>query len=219
MSQESHEDLLQRRRDMIERHLKSRGIDAPDVIEAMKLTPREHFVPGTMKKEAYDDRALPIQCGQTISQPYMVAYMTQALDVRPSSRVLEIGTGSGYQTAILARLCRQVYSVERVPALHRQAATTLGTMSVANVTLVIGDGSQGLPAHAPFDRIIITAGAPKAPESLLRQLVDGGRLILPVGGKGEQTITWYDRQGEGWSQESGIGCRFVRLIGEEGWPD
>jgi len=204
---------------MIERHLIPRGIHAARVLEAMRTTPRERFLPRRMERDAYDDRALPIESGQTISQPFMVAYMTQKLNVSPSSRVLEIGTGSGYQTAILAQLCRHVYSVERLPDLHQKAKAILGEMKLSNATLVLADGSTGLPSHAPFDRIIITAAAPNAPKSLLSQLADGGRMILPTGGKSEQTIIWYDRHGDRLIETTGIGCRFVRLLGAEGWRD
>lgn len=217
MDQTPDDQKARQRNEMIERHLIPRGIRAARVLEAMRCTPRERFVPSHMERDAYDDRALPIEFGQTISQPYMVAYMTQKLNVSPSSRVLEIGTGSGYQTAVLARLCRHIYSVERLPELHQKATAILGELNVRNATLVLADGSTGLPSYAPFDRIIITAAAPSAPESLLSQLADGGRMILPTGGKNEQTIIWYDRRGDRLIESSGIGCRFVRLVGAEGW--
>ena len=202
---------------MIDQQLRSRGVRDERVLQAMMAVPRERFMPHSIRDDAYEDRALPIACGQTISQPYIVAYMTEILDLTPSCRVLEVGTGSGYQTAILTRLCQQVYSVERIQELHDQVAEVLATLSIENVTLLVADGSTGLPQHAPYDRIMVTAATPRVPAPLVDQLADNGRMVLPVGGKSEQTIVCVDRREGKVTETRGIACRFVKLIGEEGW--
>ncbi len=202
---------------MIDQQIRSRGLRDERVLQVMMNVPRDRFMPPGMRHDAYEDRALPIDCGQTISQPYIVAYMTELLDLTPSCRVLEVGTGSGYQTAILSRLCEHVYSVERIQKLHDQAADVLASLNTENATLLVADGSTGLPQHAPYDRIMVTAATPRVPEPLVDQLADNGRMVLPVGGKSEQTIVCIDRRHGKVTETRGIACRFVKLIGKQGW--
>jgi protein-L-isoaspartate(D-aspartate) O-methyltransferase len=189
------------------------------VLDAMRAVPRHLFVPEAARHAAYDDRALPIAEGQTISQPYMVAVMTQALDPAPDHRVLEIGTGSGYQTAILARLAAGVHSIERHPALAALARRTLDAMGATNVVIHVGDGTEGLPEHAPFDRILVTAGAPSVPESLQRQLAPGGRLVIPVGPASFQHLITINRVDDRFDRAESDPCVFVPLVGRFGWPE
>lgn len=203
---------------MVERQLQSRGIDDEGVLEAMRAIPRHRFLPPDRVGQSYLDRALPLREGQTISQPYMVAAMTQAMALEPECRVLEIGTGSGYQTAILAALSETVYTIERLPSLTDMARETLASLGVENVRFRTGDGSVGWPEEAPFDAIIVTAGAPAPPESLKAQLSpDGGRLVIPVGDQEIQTLYRFTRVGSEVTAESYMACRFVPLLGEEGW--
>jgi protein-L-isoaspartate(D-aspartate) O-methyltransferase len=207
-----------RQETMIQQQVVERGIRDERVIGALRWVPRDRFFPAGSKDEAFADRAAPIGHGQTISQPYMVALMTQRLEVTADHKVLEIGTGSGYQTAILARLAREVYSVERVKPLLDDAWERLMDMNVRNVHFRHGDGTTGWPEAAPFDRILITAGAPKLPEHLLReQLVDGGIAVLPVGPHDEQMLIEVRRHGQELLTTDVCPCRFVKLIGEEGW--
>ncbi len=219
MSQENsaNDPWLPARQRMIERQIRRRGVRDPRVLDAMATIPRERFVPPTERTSTYDDHALPIELGQTISQPYIVAYMTELLAVTPDSVVLEIGTGSGYQTMVLAKLARTVHSVERFDALREKAARVFAEFQAANIVLHDGDGSLGLPQIAPFDRIIVTAAAPQVPPSLIDQLADGGRLVIPVGGDAEQTIVLVIRDGSRIVETPLLGCRFVKLIGKEGW--
>jgi protein-L-isoaspartate(D-aspartate) O-methyltransferase len=184
----------------------------------MRAVPRHLFVPDAVRRDAYDDRPLPIGDGQTISQPYIVAAMTAALAPNPTDRVLEIGTGSGYQTAILARLALSIVTIERHPDLAARAEATLASLGVSNVRVVVGDGSNGFPPDAPYDRILVTAAAPAIPETLKTQLADGGRLVIPVGPHGYQQMMRIDRLGTVYSYLEGEGCVFVPLIGEHGWP-
>jgi protein-L-isoaspartate(D-aspartate) O-methyltransferase len=202
---------------MVEEQIRLRGVHDPRVLDAMASIPRERFVPLAERASAYEDRALSIDLGQTISQPFIVAYMTELLAVMPDSKVLEIGTGSGYQTAVLGRLARTVHSVERIDALRERAAHTIAALRLTNIVLHTGDGSLGLPAFAPFDRIIVTAAAPRIPTPLVEQLVDNGRLVIPVGGNTEQTIVRVVRQGSRTIETPMLACRFVKLIGREGW--
>jgi protein-L-isoaspartate(D-aspartate) O-methyltransferase len=204
---------------MVDEQIRARGITNPRVLETMEQVPREQFISETQQQEAFADRALPIDCGQTISQPFMVASMTEHLDVKPHHRVLEIGTGSGYQTAILARLASRVYTVERIAALQEKAQRLLESLGVANVSYRVGDGSVGWPEFEPYDRILVTAGAPEVPKPLLEQLVDGGRLVIPIGGRHEQTLTIVDRRGGKTIEMPRYACRFVQLIGREAWPE
>ncbi|MBM4031572.1 MAG: protein-L-isoaspartate(D-aspartate) O-methyltransferase [Planctomycetes bacterium] len=207
------------RAEMVESQLRRRGIRDPRVLQAFLDVPRDRFVLPERLAEAYEDHPLDIGCGQTISQPYMVALMTEVLRLRGDERTLEVGTGSGYQTAILAKLCRAVYTVERLPALSRGAQEVLGRLGFANVRFRVGDGTLGWQEEAPFDRIIVTAGGPSVPPSLEAQLADAGRLVMPVGSWGGQDLVALERRGERLERESHGGCVFVRLVGKEGWPE
>ncbi len=202
---------------MVEDQLRRRGIRDDRVLRIMSEIPRERFVPNDLARMAYEDRALNIGLGQTISQPYIVAYMTEQLQLKPTDRVLEIGTGSGYQTAVLASLCETVYSVECLPALSEKTQVTLHQLGISNVTYAIRDGTLGWPEHAPYERIIVTAGAPGIPAPLLDQIPVGGKMILPVGNRKEQQLVLIERKDNRFVELPLIGCRFVKLIGESGW--
>jgi protein-L-isoaspartate(D-aspartate) O-methyltransferase len=202
---------------MVEDQIRARGVSDPRVLDAMAGVPRERFLPSPRPELAYEDRALPLDCGQTISQPFMVAYMTELLEVAPASRVLEVGTGSGYQAAVLARLAQEVHTIERLDALRRQAEATIRSLGITNVFFHGGDGSLGLPEEAPFDRILVTAGAPRVPQRLIEQLADGGRMVIPVGDADEQTIVLVERRGQRTIETPMLGCRFVPLIGQHAW--
>ena len=217
MDQQEGEWIRRARGDMVEHQLRRRHISDQRVLSAMDELPREQFVADSMLYEAYDDRALPIDCGQTISQPYMVAIMTQCLELAPTHRVLEIGTGSGYQAAVLAKLASQVYTVERIEHLSQQAQLHLARLGITNVSFRVGDGTLGWADHAPYDRIVVTAGAPAVGQALVDQLVDGGLLVVPVGGPDEQVLTVAQREGDRTVERPSIACRFVKLIGKEGW--
>jgi protein-L-isoaspartate(D-aspartate) O-methyltransferase len=210
-------DFAARRARMVERQLRARGIGDERVLAAMGEVPREAFVPEELRERAYADAALPIAEEQTISQPWIVAAICQALELQGSELVLEVGTGSGYSTALLARLAAHVVSVERHEPLSREAAQALEILRVANVELVVGDGSLGVPERAPFDAIAVHATAPAPPSALLDQLADGGRLVLPVAAPGTDLLTVLHRRGEGIEASSLGPCRFVPLIGEEGY--
>ncbi len=209
---------LAQRRLMVENQIRSRGIHDERVLLAMEEIPRERFVPAESGSEAFSDRALPIDCRQTISQPFMVAAMTQCLHLDSSLRVLEIGTGSGYQTAILARLAGRVYTIERIAPLLESARERLAALGVFNVQYRLGDGTAGWPEEAPFDCILVTAGAPDIPPPLVDQLAEGGRLVIPVGNESDQTLTIADKQAGRVIEHPQFGCRFVKLLGREGWP-
>ncbi len=202
---------------MVETQLRARGIADERVLEAMSRLPRERFVPQALASAAYEDRALDIGLGQTISQPYIVAYMTEKLELRPDHRVLELGTGSGYQTAILAGLCEKVYSVEYLQELSARTQATLGALGLENVTYGVRDGSLGWQEHAPFDRLMVTAGAPSIPAPLVDQLCIDGRMILPVGDAKVQQLVVVERKRNRFVEFPLIGCRFVKLIGQHGW--
>lgn len=202
---------------MVEHQLRGRGIRDERVLQAMLAIPRERFVPNSQQPYAYEDRALPIGHGQTISQPYMVAFMLQWLAVEPSHKVLEVGAGSGYQAALLGQLAQEVYAVEIVPALAEAAAATIAGLGYNNVHIITGDGSVGYPPAAPYDRIIVAAAAPELPGPLLDQLVQGGRLVAPVGGRAFQECVAATRKNGGIITERGIGCTFVPLRGRHGW--
>jgi len=210
-------DDRERRVQMVEHQIAARGVRDPRVLEALREVPRHSFVPDDQRAHAYEDRALPIASGQTISQPYIVAIMTELLGAEPHHRVLEIGTGSGYQTAILARLSTRVISIERHPELAKSAEQVFAAAGVVNVDIRIGDGSEGLPEEAPFDRILVTAGAPAIPESLKQQLADRGRLVIPVGPSGYQHLIVIDRFGNDFERQEREACVFVPLIGRHGW--
>jgi protein-L-isoaspartate(D-aspartate) O-methyltransferase len=202
---------------MVERQLRARGIEDERVLAAMGEVPREAFVPEALRARAYEDSALPIGEEQTISQPWIVAAICQALELEGSELVLEVGTGSGYSAAVLARLAAHVVSIERHEPLSREAAAVLESLGARNVELVVGDGSLGVPARAPFDAIAVHAAAPAAPPALLGQLVDGGRLVVPVSGGDADVLTVLRRKGERTERSEISPCRFVPLIGEEGF--
>ena len=204
----------------IDEQLVARGIRDPRVLEAMRRVPREAFVPGESQPLAYADRALPIRGGQTISQPFMVAVMTEALGLRGDERVLEIGTGSGYQAAILAELASEVITIERLAELAGDARAILHSLGYSNVEVIVGDGTLGLADRAPFDRILVTAGAPRVPEALTRQLsAAGGRLVIPVGPSDQQWLRVITRDGDRFAEATRDACVFVPLVGEDAWPE
>ena len=193
--------------------LRQRGISDKAVLRAMDEVPREHFVEARFAEHAYADQAMPIDCGQTISQPYVVAYMTEQLDVRPNHRVLEIGTGSGYQAAVLSRLAREVVSLERYRTLANTARMRLKTLGYTNVEVLLGDGFGGEPMRAPYDRIIVTAAAESIPQALIAQLAEDGIMVLPLGPHdGGQELIKLTKTGQGISRENLIGVRFVPLL-------
>ena len=202
---------------MVDRQIIARGVRDPRVLEAIRDVARHRFVPEDLQVHACDDRALPIADAQTISQPYIVAIMTELLAPESHHRVLEIGTGSGYQTAILSRLSAHVVSIERHPGLAEGARRILAALEISNVEVHVGDGTEGFPAQAPFERILVTAGAPSIPDSLKEQLADGGRLVIPVGPVGFQHLTIVDRLGTRFDQHERDACVFVPLIGRHGW--
>ncbi|MCP4405176.1 MAG: protein-L-isoaspartate(D-aspartate) O-methyltransferase [bacterium] len=204
---------------MEERQLVSRGIHAPAVLEAMRNVPRHLFVKEAFQKSAYEDHPLQIGEGQTISQPYMVALMTELLDLTKDSAVLEIGTGSGYQTAILATLARQVYTVERFAPLVEEAQKIFQQLHYDNIQVLIGDGTLGWSEHAPYDRIIVTAGAPAVPEALIAQLAENGKLVLPVGDRFSQVLQILTKREGRLHTENSCHCVFVKLIGKDGWEN
>jgi protein-L-isoaspartate(D-aspartate) O-methyltransferase len=205
---------------LIEKELRPDGITDERVIQALYRVRREKFIPESLLDRAYGNYPLPIGENQTISQPYIVALMTQALDIQPEDRVLEIGTGSGYQTAILAELAQMVYSVERIESLAQKARTNLYSQGYSNVMLIVGDGSVGLPEYAPFHKIIVTAAAPHVPNSLREQLKEGGKMVIPVGGRSVQDLRLVEKALNGRIYTSTLcGCRFVPLIGEGSWND
>jgi protein-L-isoaspartate(D-aspartate) O-methyltransferase len=194
-------------------NLRRHGIADAAVLRAMDEVPREHFVPNAYADAAYRDQALPIPCGQTISQPYVVAYMTERLEVGPQHRVLEVGTGSGYQTAVLSRLAREVVTIERYRTLADSARARLATLGYVNVEVVAGDGLAGVPGKAPFDRIIVTAAAEEIPQALVDQLAGGGVMVFPLGPHdGAQVIVKLTKTEDGLAREDLIGVRFVPLL-------
>jgi len=212
------ESSSEQRAEMVSRQLRGRGIVCEATLEVMGRIPRERFLTPEAQPRAYHDQALPFSHGQTVSQPYIVAFMTQALELRSTEKVLEIGTGSGYQTAILSAMADQVFSMERIPELNEIAAGALADVGCENVKLRTGDGSLGWPEEAPFDAILVTAGAPEVPESLQEQLsTKGGRLVVPVGDRYTQDLVRVRRRGDEFATERLLACRFVPLLGEEGW--
>lgn len=206
---------------MVREQLVARDIADPRVLEAMRRVPRHAFVPQQLRARAYEDGPLPIGSDQTISQPYIVALMTQMLALKPDDVVLEVGTGSGYQTAVLCELACFVYSLERYPALGERASAVLTDLGYHNVEVYIGDGSQGLPDQAPFDAIIVTAAAPAIPGPLRSQLADGGRMVIPVGDRFQQMLQRVRRNEEAWRVEALLPVMFVPLYGRHGFapPD
>ena len=216
---DSEETFALERDRMVEEQLRGRDISDRRVLAAMRQVPRHRFVRPADLHLAYADCPLPIDRGQTISQPYIVALMTQLLEPNPDDIVLEIGTGSGYQAAILAQLVGQVISVERIPELAAETRLLLVRLEVANVEVREGDGTRGCPDRAPFAGIVVTAGAPRVPDSLRQQLADGGRLVLPVGSRDGQMLERWTRQGENLRRERIAPVAFVPLIGEQGWSE
>jgi protein-L-isoaspartate(D-aspartate) O-methyltransferase len=212
-------DLNEARERMVVEQLEERGITDARVLAAMRSVPRDRFVPTEFADHAYDDGPLPIGSQQTISQPYMVALMSEVAKLRGTEHVLEVGTGSGYQTAILSRLAAQVYSVEFIAGLHDRARVILSAMGLTNVHLRSGDGSKGCPEAAPYDAIIVTAAMPGIARPLLDQLAPTGRLIAPIGEDELQTLVRISRQDGAWREEYFGECRFVRMAGKYGFPD
>lgn len=202
---------------MVQEQLIPRDISDPRVLAAMREVPRHCFVDDALSSRAYGDFPLPIASGQTISQPYIVALMTEALALEGNERVLEIGTGSGYQAAVLSRLCRQVYTVERINSLLAGSRRVFDQLRYFNIVAKLDDGTLGWPEHGPYDAIIVTAGGPKIPEPLVEQLGDGGRLVIPVGDQRSQALQFVEKQGEEVRVRELDKVRFVDLVGEYGW--
>ena len=204
---------------MVTQQLRARDIADPRVLDAMRAVPRELFVPEPLRRRAYEDAALPIGAGQTISQPYMVAAICQALSLRGGERVLDVGTGSGYQAAVLAELADEVHTIERVPELADRARRSLEGAGYDRVHVHVGDGTLGLPDEAPFDAIAVAAAAPSIPEALYEQLAPFGRLVLPVGSRHGQELELVVRSPEGPATIRSVPCRFVPLLGAQGFED
>ena len=218
MSQLAGRNMCRQRHQMVEQQLQTRGIKDVRVLQAMGLVPREEFLPSTLREFAYQDSALPIARGQTISQPYTVAFMCEALQLTGSEKVLEVGTGSGYAACVLARLAGEVFSIERIPELAADARRRVTALGYGNVEVVCGDGTLGLPDEAPFDAIIVTAGAPELPSAYARQIADGGRIIIPVGdAQDSQRMCRFTRRGDDLLREDLGGFVFVPLVGDDGW--
>ncbi len=215
----TEEEYTAARNYMVDTQIYARGIRDPRVVAAMRRVPRHKFVPEHLWDQAYNDYPLPIGEDQTISQPYIVALMTEILEPHEADRVLELGTGSGYQAAILAELVAEVYSVDRMASLSDKAEKVLTALGYKNIHLKVGDGTLGWPEEAPFDAILVTAGAPQVPHPLLEQLALNGRLVIPVGDQYSQTLTLARKTKEGVKYEYHGGCRFVRLIGKYGWQE
>jgi protein-L-isoaspartate(D-aspartate) O-methyltransferase len=207
------------RLEMIEKQLRRRGISDAAVLGAMTAVPRHEFVAEELRSHAYDDLPLPIGGGQTISQPYIVAAMTVALHLQPGDRVLEIGAGCGYQAAVLSRLAKEVFTIERRPELASSASAKLAGLGYSNAHVHCGDGTLGLPELAPFDAILVAAAAPEVPKPLLAQLAEGGRMILPVGAAEHQELQLVKRHGNTFPTKILEGCRFVPLVGYHGWRE
>jgi len=212
-------DYTSEREQMVRKQIEARGIDNPQVLEAMRSVPRHRFVPENMVSMAHADRPLPIGQDQTISQPYIVAYMTQCLRLRGGERVLEIGTGLGYQAAVLSRIASEVCSIERFPDLADRAREILASLGYDNVSITCGDGTKGWPEKAPFDGIIATASGPRVPDSLKDQLRMGGRIVMPVGSyrMGQHIVRLTKGSGDRFQEENLLGVAFVPMVGEEGW--
>jgi len=214
MSEDTYKEIRER---MVARQIEARGVADLRVLAALRQVPRHLFIPRHLWDQAYGDYPLPIGEDQTISQPYIVALMTEILEVKETDRVLEIGTGSGYQAAILAELAAAVFTIDRVGGLAHHAREVLDSLGYRNIQIRVGDGTLGWPEEMPFDAIIVTAGAPKIPRPLTEQLALGGRLVIPVGNLFSQTLTCVRKTREGLKFEYHGGCRFVRLIGKYGW--
>lgn len=204
---------------MVQEQLVARGVKGPRVLQAMGKIPRHLFVESALADRAYHDGPLPIGEKQSISQPYMVALMSEALQLEGHEKVLEIGTGSGYQTAVLAELSVNVFSIEKIRSLAVKARALLDDLRYYNVAIHVGDGSLGWSEHAPFDAILVTAASPVLPQPLLEQLSVGGRLVIPLGEEQSQVLKRMQRKASGWEEEQLTECRFVKLWGKYGWPD
>ncbi len=207
------------RQRMVDEQLVERHLSDERVLQVMREVPRHRFVPPEYRHHAYSDGPLPIGSGQTISQPYIVALMTQLLNLKGDERVLEVGTGSGYQAAVLGRLAKEVHTIERHDKLAEQAGAVLQELGLSNVHVHIGDGSMGLPELAPFQAILVTAAAPDAPKALMEQLDQGGRLVVPVGGRMSQFLERWERRGASFEQDTGVPVAFVPLRGKYGWKE
>lgn len=210
---------FQKRQDMVMWQIERRGVRDERVLSAMRAVPRHEFIPADMQAHAYEDSPLPIGRGQTISQPYIVAFMTELLRLKGTEKVLEIGTGSGYQAAVLSMLASRVYSIERIPELAEKAKSKLEELGYLNVSVHAGDGTLGYPKDAPYDGILVTAAAPAAPQPLLDQLADGGRLVVPVGQGGMQSLQLWTRDGDKFDSSDILPVVFVLLRGEFGWKE
>jgi protein-L-isoaspartate(D-aspartate) O-methyltransferase len=202
---------------MVRTQIERRGVTDPRVLEAMRKAPRHLFLPDRLRDQAYSDQALPIGEGQTISQPYIVACMLAALRLQGTEKALDVGSGSGYQTALLSLLAREVIGVERIPDLAQRAARRLEELGCDNARIVVGDGTLGYEEEAPYGAIVVGAGAPEVPQPLVDQLAIGGRLVIPVGDRYLQRIVTVTRTARGTKTDDGIGCVFVPLLGEHGW--
>jgi protein-L-isoaspartate(D-aspartate) O-methyltransferase len=212
------EDYYKRlRENMVAQQIVARGVMDRRVLDAMLSIPRHLLVPENIRDRAYDDSPLPIGDGQTISQPYMVAWMTELLEVKESDRVLEVGTGSGYQAAVLCELAKEVFTIEQHSSLADRARERLHSLGYRNFRIRVGDGTLGWPEEAPFDCIIVTAGAPSVPQPLLEQMADGGRLVIPVGSSGMQMLNLIRRNGKDYLASDEGTCVFVPLVGKLGW--
>ena len=207
------------REEMVRSQIEARGIKAPEVLAAFRRVPRHLFVSEALRDQAYGDYPLPIGEQQTISQPYIVAEMTQALDLSKDDRVLEIGTGSGYQAAILAQIVYRVYTIERKRSLYLQARNLFDKLQYHNIVMKYADGTKGWQDESPFDGVIVTAGAPQIPDILIDQLGDGGRMVVPVGNQHTQELIKIFREDQDIRQTNLGGCRFVKLVGEHGWKE
>lgn len=219
MPVDNEEGFSRLREKMVKEQLEGRAIRDPRVLAAMRETPRHHFVPIQDQYRAYEDHPLPIPSGQTISQPYIVAYMLQALELKSGEKVLEIGTGSGYQAALLSRLAAEVHSIERHENLCKSAAKVLDDLGIENVNVHHADGTKGWAENAPYDAIIVAASAPVVPQPLLQQLADDGRLLLPVGVAWGQILQLWKRNGDSFDYDELVPVAFVPLIGEHGWSE
>ncbi len=204
---------------MVEEQIIARGVKDERVLAAMRRVPRHEFLPEALRCMAYQDSALPLGEGQTMSQPFMVALMTELLELKGTERVLEIGTGSGYQAAVLAELCEKVYTVERIKILADRARQNLDRLGYQRVAIKVYDGTYGWKEMAPFDAIIVTAGSPDVPAPLVEQIKDGGRMVIPVGERYNQTLLKVAKTPEGYVHERSIPCVFVPLIGNHGWKE
>jgi protein-L-isoaspartate(D-aspartate) O-methyltransferase len=213
-------DRYERKRMRLVERIREKGIDAPRVVAAVSKVPRHRFVPESIRSRAYDDSALPIGYGQTISQPSLQALYLQVLDIGPEDTVLEIGAGSGYQTALLAEVAANVYAVERIPELTQRAREVLDTLGYGNIALVTKDGTVGWSKYAPYDAILVAAASPDIPDALVDQLAPGGRLLIPLGDRTTQELTLVTRTDDGGIDRRPITqCVFVPLIGRFGWPE